>query len=198
MPDRPDSDVRDTPAPPLHIRDARPDEIGAIRRLTVGAYAEYAATMPAALWRAYRKAIVRTLDGQGPVQRIVAELDGEGPVGTVLLFAPSAAAYGQAADGASWPEVRLLAVRPQVRGRGVGATLMEACARRACLAGAGAVGLHTMDVMEAAVRLYDRLGYVRTPERDFSPLPGVVVKGYRLDLDGCPPASAGGRKARPR
>ena len=49
-------------------------------------------------------------------------------------------------------------------------------------AGATALSLHTMDVMKAAVRMYERLGFVRVPETDFTPVPGVVVKGYRLDL----------------
>ena len=41
---------------------------------------------------------------------------------------------------------------------------------------------HTTDIMRAAVRMYERLGYVRTPEHDFSPAAGVLIKGYRLDL----------------
>jgi hypothetical protein len=36
--------------------------------------------------------------------------------------------------------------------------------------------------MQAALRLYERLGFVRAPELDFRPAPGVTVKGYRVDL----------------
>jgi hypothetical protein len=35
---------------------------------------------------------------------------------------------------------------------------------------------------EPAHRLYQRLGFVRCPERDWSPLPGVELVVYRLDL----------------
>lgn len=59
---------------------------------------------------------------------------------------------------------------------------MDECARRARLAGSARLGLHTIDMMRAALRLYERLGYVRAPELDFTPVPGFVVKGYRLDL----------------
>ena len=37
-------------------------------------------------------------------------------------------------------------------------------------------------MMRAAVRLYERLGFARDPALDFSPAPGVTVKGYRLPL----------------
>ncbi len=37
-------------------------------------------------------------------------------------------------------------------------------------------------MMQAAVRLYERMGFVRAPEIDFQPAPGIVVKGFRLDL----------------
>jgi hypothetical protein len=39
-----------------------------------------------------------------------------------------------------------------------------------------------MDMMRAAVRMYERMGFVRAPDLDFTPAEGVLVKGYRLDL----------------
>ncbi len=33
------------------------------------------------------------------------------------------------------------------------------------------------------MRMYERSGFVRVPEVDFSPAAGVLVKGYRLSLD---------------
>jgi len=80
------------------------------------------------------------------------------------------------------PEVRLLAVRPGARGGGVGAALMNECSRRARAAGAPALGLHTTDMMRAAVRLYERLGFAADPSRDLEVAPGLVVRAYRLDL----------------
>jgi len=36
--------------------------------------------------------------------------------------------------------------------------------------------------MQAAVRMYERMGFVRAPVPDFHPAPGVTIKGYCLDL----------------
>jgi len=80
------------------------------------------------------------------------------------------------------PEVRLLAVAPEARGKGVGVALMRECVARARASGAARLTLHTTEMMQAAVRLYERMGFVRAPEIDFRPAPGIVVKGYRLEL----------------
>jgi hypothetical protein len=34
--------------------------------------------------------------------------------------------------------------------------------------------------MQAAMRLYEGMGFQRAPELDFQPAPGVTIKGYRL------------------
>jgi hypothetical protein len=39
-----------------------------------------------------------------------------------------------------------------------------------------------MDMMRAAMRMYERMGFVRVPDLDFSPAQGLLVKGYRMDL----------------
>lgn len=165
----------------LRIRDAGEADRDAVRRVTLAAYEEYAAVMPEPLWTEYRRELLAALDAEGPVERIVAEQDST-IVGSVLLFPPAADAYGGTAARVDAPEVRLLAVSPAARGQGVGAALMEECIRRARRAGAAALGLHTTDVMHVAMRMYERMGFVRVPDRDFRPAEGVLVKGYLLDL----------------
>ncbi|HEV2438529.1 MAG TPA: GNAT family N-acetyltransferase [bacterium] len=167
----------------LHIRSARDSDRAAIRDLTLAAYEEYAAVLPEALWTGYRRNILATLDGDEPADRIVAEHEGA-IAGSVLLFPPSRGAYGDLAAGGDSPEVRLLAVSPAVRGQGVGAALMRECIRRARASGAAALGLHTTDMMRTAMRMYERMGFVRAPALDFNPAPGMLIKGYRLDLRG--------------
>ena len=165
------------------IRDARPADRDAVRDLTLAAYEEYAAAVPEPFWTLYRRNLAATLEAAGPEDRIVAE-DGGVVVGSVLLYPPAAAAYGSRGSGSRWPEVRLLAVSPSARGRGVGQALMHECVRRARASGAEALGLHTTDMMGAAVRMYERMGFVRAPETDFAPGGGILVKGYRLTLAG--------------
>jgi GNAT superfamily N-acetyltransferase len=163
------------------IRDVRDDERDAVRDVTLAAYEEYATLMPGPVWAGYRRQLIATLDAHGPAERIVAERSGA-TVGSVLLFPPAANVYAGMAVSVDCPEVRLLAVVPRARGEGIGAALMNECARRARRAGFATLGLHTTDLMRAAVRMYERLGYVRAPDLDFAPARGLLVKGYRLDL----------------
>src|ERR1700709_2255730 len=114
----------------LHIRDARDDERDAIRDLTLAAYAEYATIMAPRAWAGLSHAVQAGLATTEPAERIVAELDGE-LVGSVMLYAPTANAYGDALAGPDWPELRLLAVAEAARGRGVGKALVAECIGRA-------------------------------------------------------------------
>ena len=167
----------------LVIREARPDEREAIIVLTLVAYGEYAAHMPEPYWEAYRANIVATLTDVAPAAQLVAR-SGDAIVGTVLLYPPHGftAPSGEALLTVATPTVRLLAVAPAARGRGVGSQLMAECVRRALELGSTALTLHTTGMMQAARRMYGRMGFVRAPEIDFRPLPDFTVEGYRLDL----------------
>lgn len=83
-------------------------------------------------------------------------------------------------------EIRMLAVAHAARGRGVGEALVRACVDRArATEGCRAVVLSTQRTMHAAHRIYERLGFVRTPERDWNPLPGqldITLLTYELTL----------------
>ena len=167
----------------LRIRDARSGDRGAIEAVTLAAYEQYAALMPAH-WEGYRQNILATLAAAQPDAQIVAEEEGR-VVGSVLLY-PAGSVMARPGGGSitlAGPEVRLLAVAPEARGRGVGAALMHECIRRARQSGAAALTLHTTDIMQAAMRLYERLGFGRAPELDIQPAPGVTIKGYRLGLE---------------
>jgi ribosomal protein S18 acetylase RimI-like enzyme len=169
------------PASPL-VRTATPADRGIIARLTLAAYREYASVMEPAAWSALDGAVRASLTDDTGVTRLVAELDGT-IVGSAALYAPDSAAYGDLAALAPWPEVRQVAVDPKARGRGVAQALVEECIRRARAAGATALGLHSSRSMRAALRLYERMGFVRDPERDFQPPGAELVEGYLLRLD---------------
>jgi len=159
------------------IREAAAGDQRAIHDVTLAAYEEYATRMPPALWRGYRQNIVATLAEPAPALQLVAE-DAGAVVGTVLLYP---AASGGPTER-PWPEVRLLAVAPAARGRGVGAALMRECIRRTRAVGAEALSLHTTDLMRVAMAMYERMGFVRARELDFEPAPGIVIQGFRLRL----------------
>lgn len=166
----------------LSIRNARRSDHAAIRSVTLAAYEEYATLMPPPIWAAYRQNVLETLDEEGPQECLVAVQD-EVVVGSVLLYLNAAQAYGGSGNTLAGPEVRLLAVLPAARGQGIGMALMDACVQRAREAKATVLGLHTMDMMRSAQRMYERMGFVHTAERDFQPAPGMLVKGYLLHLD---------------
>lgn len=164
----------------LIIRDARPDERGAIRALTVQAYEQYASVMEPDAWAGLSAAIHTALQAED-AEWMVAERGGR-LLGSVALFPPAANAYPGETGPVSWPELRLLAVAPEARGAGVGQALVEECARRARRMGAAELGLHTSRSMEAAMRMYRRMGFVRAPDHDFQPPGAELVEGYRLPL----------------
>ena len=77
-------------------------------------------------------------------------------------------------------EFRMLAVAPPARGRGVGEALARFAIDRFAAQGVHAMVLSSLSTMHAAHRLYERLGFRRDAERDWSPAPGVELLAYVL------------------
>jgi GNAT superfamily N-acetyltransferase len=163
----------------LTLREARPADRDAIVDVTLAAYQEYATQVP--FWKAYRENILATITKPHPAAQLIADLDGT-IVGTVLLYPASPARAAAAPGQGRWPEVRLLAVTPSARGKGVALALMQECVRRAREAKSDALTLHTMSAMQSALRLYMRMGFQPAPELNFEPVPNFTVNGYRLTL----------------
>jgi ribosomal protein S18 acetylase RimI-like enzyme len=164
----------------LSLRDARADESDEIAALTRAAYEEFGSAMEPSAWRALQSAMDGVLRHSGAADRIVAEQD-ERIVGSVFLYPAGVDAY-DAGDKSASPEIRLLAVAPHARGRGVARRLVEECIRRARASGASEIGLHTSKSLASAIALYERMGFARVPERDFHPDGAELVQAYRLSL----------------
>ncbi|MYW67438.1 GNAT family N-acetyltransferase [Streptomyces sp. SID8379] len=79
-------------------------------------------------------------------------------------------------------EFRMLAVAAEARGQGAGAALVRTVVDRARADGRDAVVLSTQPLATASHRLYERLGFRRAPERDWTPVPEVNLRGYELRL----------------
>ncbi|MGW0840847.1 GNAT family N-acetyltransferase [Streptomyces sp. NPDC002787] len=109
----------------------------------------------------------------------------EGRVLGGVTFVP---AGGPMADiaGPGEAEIRMLAVAREARGRGAGEALVRACLERArAVDGCARVVLSTQSRMHAAHRIYERLGFTRTPERDWNPVPhldDLLLLTYELTL----------------
>lgn len=90
---------------------------------------------------------------------------GDVVVGTLTL-APYGSSYAEVATPGE-VELRMLAVAPEARRRGVAERLVVAALRETVARGTRRVVLSTLDSMRAAHRLYQRLGFVAAPERDW-------------------------------
>jgi len=169
------------------IRRAETAELAAVGELTLAAYVadghlsaadDYADALRAAAERDSGAELAVAVDESGTL------------LGTVTF----------ALAGSEWAEIsrpgeaefRMLAVAVPARGRGVGEALARWCVDRARAQGCTAVAICTMSGMHAAHRVYERLGFVRAQERDWSPAPQVLLIAYHLDLT----AGAGTRPGR--
>ena len=168
------------------IREAQPGELAAVGDLRVAAYAaggflnpEYAPELRALGTAGDGTVLVAVPDGAGAADPGQAAL-----AGTIMLVTwPQA---GELVGGPDEAEVRALAVAPGVQAGGVGTRHLLTALNWAELAGARRVVLSTLPEMRAAHRLYERTGFRRLPDRDWSPRPGVQLLAYSLELDRLP------------
>lgn len=161
------------------IRDAREDEHSYIKELRLEAYTEHANKIPEDHWNVLKEQVLSDADLQESVLRFVAEINGK-IVGSVAVFPPKTDAYGGLVGELDNPEIRMLAVSSEARGKGVASALIKECIQRVKKQGFGYIGLHTADFMESAIKLYERLGFERLPQFDFEPSnDGIIVKAFR-------------------
>ena len=158
------------------VRVARPEEYDAVGALTARVYVD-AGFVPADSF--YLKELRDAERRAGEADLLVAEAGG-GILGSVTYCAAGSPWAELAGPGEA--EFRMLVVDPAIRGRGIGTALVGECLRRARATGSTAMRLSTQHDMVAAHHLYDRFGFRRTPDRDWSPAPEVALITYALDL----------------
>jgi ribosomal protein S18 acetylase RimI-like enzyme len=160
----------------VHIRPARPDEVDAVGTLTLAAYVADGLTTPT---DPYAEDLLAAGERAAEAELMVAEVDGA-VVGTVTYVGAGTPWAEVSEEGES--ELRMLAVAPAGRGHGIGRALTQWCIDRATADACTALVLSSRVEMHAAHRLYERLGFVRTPERDWWPTPTIPLVAYRLPL----------------
>ena len=102
------------------------------------------------------------MEGEGTF--LIAVRDDGDVIGAVLYLHEGSTMQQLAQQGER--EFRMLAVHPDARGEGVGEALVRECIRRAGAEAVTGLVLWTQPIMHSAQRLYDRLGFVRQPQRD--------------------------------
>ncbi|MBX0358576.1 GNAT family N-acetyltransferase [Halobacillus sp. Nhm2S1] len=162
----------------ITIRNAKKEDLLEVRKLRLVAYEDHISSIPEEHWKALKKAISSEADQKTGVDLIVAEVNGN-ILGSVALFPAKTDAYEGYVDELDYPEIRVLAVIPQARGKGIASALIEECIQRAKAKGYSGIGLHTGSFMKDAIALYERYGFERLPQHDFEPAnDGIIVKAF--------------------
>ncbi|MFF4589810.1 GNAT family N-acetyltransferase [Streptomyces sp. NPDC001388] len=166
----------------IRIRQAKPSEYAALGEMTARAYLDDG-LLDYGEGDEYLP-VLKDVAGRAAAAEVLVAVEGERLLGGVT-FVPGP---GPVADIArpGETEIRALAVTREARGRGAGEALVRSCVDRArAMEGRTAVVLSTQRAMHSAHRLYERLGFVRTPERDWNPVPhldDLTLLTYKLTL----------------
>jgi ribosomal protein S18 acetylase RimI-like enzyme len=162
-------------APSKSVESARPEDYDRIAELTVGVYVDgqlasegYTPELANVAGRASRSELLIVRDADGRV------------VGSVALVLSGD--FGEITTSDEEAAFRMLVVDPAAQGRGIGRLLVSACLDRARAAGKRRMVISTDPRMTTAHRLYERLGFTRLPERDWTPVPGIDLLVYAREL----------------
>jgi GNAT superfamily N-acetyltransferase len=148
----------------MRVREATAEDFEEIGRMTIAAYRaldtwvgdDYAAHLADVEGRA--KAENTTV--------LVAEDDAGRLLGSVTLTIGGGPFFEWDSEADGDCGFRMLAVDPEVQGKGVGPRLVAECLARARAAGCRRMIIGSTEWMTTAHRIYERLGFRRVPELD--------------------------------
>ena len=164
------------PVPSPTVQAARPEDFDRIAELTVGVYVDGGLASPG-----YASELA-DVTGRADLAELLVVRDPAGRVvGSVALVLDGD--FGNVTTSDEEAAFRMLVVDPTAQGRGIGELLVTTCLDRARAAGKRRMVLSTDPRMTAAQRLYERLGFTRLPERDWSPAPGEGLIVYSWELE---------------
>lgn len=160
----------------VEYRLVRPAEHEAAGAVVLHAYQDFRVG-----YGAYARELADVAGRAGVAEVYVAVEDGE-VVGCVTFVTdPDSPMWEWTATDAAG--IRMLGVRPDAQGRGIGRRLSELCLERARQLGRASVVLHSEREMVGAHRLYGSLGFERDDALDwYIPEEDVQLLGFRLVL----------------
>jgi ribosomal protein S18 acetylase RimI-like enzyme len=160
----------------IRIRPAHTDELGRVGDITAAAYTHDGHVAEDDHYVEHlRDAATREREAELYVALVDDVLAG------TVTFCPEGSRWreiGREGEG----EFRMLAVAPNHRRQGVAQALVGLCLERSRELGYDAVVLSSLESQAPAQRIYERLGFVRVPDRDWEPVPGVALMGFRAVL----------------
>ncbi len=127
------------------------------------------------------QAVLANARARADTADVLVALDRHGVLVGSVTFALAGSPWAEVATPGE-AEFRMLGVAPAARGRGVARALVMACLERARASRVDRVVLSSQVAMTTAHRLYASVGFLRAPERDWQPYPGLQLLGFSLDL----------------
>ncbi len=169
----------------LSVRDGSADELARLGQLLVKVYAALPGFPSPDEQPGYYEMLANIARfTEKPATRVLVALSESGElVGGVVYFGDMSQ-YGSGGTATSIRNasgIRLLGVDPAFRNAGAGKALTLACVELARQSGHAEVILHTTKAMQLAWGMYEKLGFVRAEDLDFSQQ-GLAVYGFRLAL----------------
>jgi ribosomal protein S18 acetylase RimI-like enzyme len=156
----------------MRVQEIDPGQYEALGEVTVRAYRAIPGRAPSPEY----ERVLRDVAGRAKVDRVLVAVDDDGALlGGVTYVSGDDSPYAEF-EGADRAAFRMLAVDPAAQGAGAGRALIEACIGVARAEGKRWLTLMTTEHMEAARRLYERLGFRRAPKFD------MMVEEGRLQL----------------
>lgn len=164
----------------MRVQQIVPGQYEALGELTVRAYRAIPGHAPSPEY----ERVLRDVAGRAEVDRVLVAVDEHGALlGGVTYVAGDESPYAEF-EGADRAAFRMLAVDPGAQGAGTGRALIEACIQMARADGKRWLTLMTTGQMDAARRLYERLGFRRAPEFDMMVEEGRLrLLSYVLELN---------------
>ncbi len=155
----------------ITVRPATLDDLGEAGRICVEAY-EMAGQLDDGPHQGYGVVLADTASRMRDALLLVAERDGV-IIGTVTICPMGSSVAEIGRDGEV--EFRFLAVDPAAWRTGVADALVQACEDHARTSGASALAISVRDTNNGARSLYERRGFTRQADRDWTPVPGVEL-----------------------
>jgi GNAT superfamily N-acetyltransferase len=164
----------------VKVRIAEPADYTALGALTVAAYRAVPGYGGEPAYEDELRDVAARAAGTD-TEVLVAVAD-DGAVLGGVTYAASPASRQAEFDDPDAAGFRMLAVDPAAQGRGAGAALVAAVVERARADGRRRIIIHSTPWMTTAHGLYTRRGFTRRPDLDWTPVPGIELWGFVLEL----------------
>lgn len=137
-----------------------------VRQLLVESYVQYKQNFEREVWETYFSQVKCSIENENITKLYIAKYHND-IVGTIQLYRSSDEAYENPELDINAPIIRFLAVHPRYRGLGTAKKLIDTAVAYTKHVEADAVYLHTSDVMETAIQLYKKYGFIRDTSQDY-------------------------------